>query len=98
MFILDRRQYGTQTLIKDRLSHLQGPAFLAYNDAAFSDADWEAIRTVSQSSKADDTEYVIHQKLYWVIILTPGDRKIGKHGLGSRAYYHVWPLSHDPLV
>ncbi|EJF60799.1 hypothetical protein DICSQDRAFT_181063 [Dichomitus squalens LYAD-421 SS1] len=71
VFVLDRRQFGTKTLIKDGLSHLQGPAFLAYNDAVFSDADWEAIRTVSESSKTGDTE------------------KIGKHGLGSRAYYHL---------
>ncbi|KAI0739602.1 hypothetical protein C8Q80DRAFT_1274667 [Daedaleopsis nitida] len=53
------------------MSHLQGPALLAYNDTTFSDADWEAIRTVSQSSKTTDTE------------------RIGKHGLGSRAYYHL---------
>ncbi|KAI0739601.1 hypothetical protein C8Q80DRAFT_1240735 [Daedaleopsis nitida] len=71
IFVLDHRQHPRASLIRPALSDLQGPALLAYNDTTFTDADWHAIRTVSQSSKIADTE------------------KIGKHGLGSRAYYHL---------
>lgn len=58
VFVLDRRQFGTKDLINEKLAGIQGPAFLAYNDAVFSDADWKAIRTVSQSSKTADNEFV----------------------------------------
>ena len=59
VFVLDRRRFGTSTLIHEKLAGIQGPAFLAYNDAVFSEADWEAIRTISQSSKGADSEYVV---------------------------------------
>ncbi|KAH9939666.1 uncharacterized protein BXZ73DRAFT_43603 [Epithele typhae] len=84
IFVLDAQHHPTDTLLRSALSHLQGPALLAFNDTVFKDKDWEGIRTVSQSSKKDE------------------DEKIGKHGLGSRAYYHLTDnpqyLSGDALV
>ena len=59
VFVLDRQQFGTKTLINETLPGIQGLAFLVYNDAVFSEADSGAIRPVSQSSKGTDNEYVV---------------------------------------
>lgn len=59
IFVLDHREYPSESLLRPKLDHLQGPALLAYNDTVFSVADWEAIRTVSQSSKSSDSEFVL---------------------------------------
>ena len=53
-FFLDCRQHGTTNLIEPALAQFQGPALLAYNDAAFSADDWEGIQSLQQSIKADD--------------------------------------------
>ena len=36
------------------LHRFQGPALFAYNDAAFSEWDWEGIQSLQQSGKAKD--------------------------------------------
>ena len=36
------------------MSHLQGPALYAYNDAVFSQEDWRGLRTLFDSIKAKD--------------------------------------------
>ena len=53
-FYLDHRQHGTQSLVHRDLERHQGPALLAYNDAEFEDADWEGIRNLQLSNKAED--------------------------------------------
>ena len=36
------------------LAGIQGPALLAYNDAEFSDKDWQSIQDLQQSVKTED--------------------------------------------
>ncbi|TFY59674.1 hypothetical protein EVG20_g7692, partial [Dentipellis fragilis] len=51
VLLLDRRNHPTHSLYNSTLADKQGPALLAYNDAQFSENDWEGIRTIYQSSK-----------------------------------------------
>ena len=59
-FILDHRDLPTLSpnLVDSRaqslLSNFQGPALLSYNDAVFTDSDWEGIRNLQQSGKVKD--------------------------------------------
>ena len=53
-FFLDYRQHGTASVIDPALARFQGPALLVYNDATFSDDDWEGIQNLQRSIKADD--------------------------------------------
>ncbi|XP_028291058.1 sacsin isoform X2 [Gouania willdenowi] len=54
VFIHDERSYGTESLWNDELQKFQGPALYAYNDAAFTDEDWEGIQNVGRSVKRND--------------------------------------------
>ncbi|XP_073710989.1 sacsin-like [Misgurnus anguillicaudatus] len=54
VFIHDERHYGTQSLWSEELRKYQGPALYAFNDAAFTDEDWEGIQKVGRSIKHDD--------------------------------------------
>ncbi|KAA1478287.1 hypothetical protein DENSPDRAFT_663492 [Dentipellis sp. KUC8613] len=58
VLVLDRRNHATQHLYTPILVDTQGPALLAYNDAGFSEADWEGIRTIHQSSKSNDSSKI----------------------------------------
>ncbi|KNC52147.1 sacs protein [Thecamonas trahens ATCC 50062] len=49
---LDKREFDTDSLAFPGLAPFQGPALLAYNDAVFSDADFESIQRVGDSGKA----------------------------------------------
>ena len=53
-FFIDSREHGTTSLVHPNLASYQGPALLAYNDAQFSDEDWEGIQTLQRSVKAED--------------------------------------------
>ncbi|XP_057707714.1 sacsin [Corythoichthys intestinalis] len=53
-FIHDERSYGTQSLWTDALGKFQGPSLYSYNNAPFSDEDWEGIQAVGRSVKRDD--------------------------------------------
>ena len=53
-FILDDRQHEQLDLIHDETARFQGPALLAYNDAQFTERDWEGIQTPQCSIKAKD--------------------------------------------
>ena len=53
-FYLDSRQHGTGTVISHSLDKFQGPALLAYNDAVFTEKDWQSIQDMQQSVKAED--------------------------------------------
>uniref|UniRef100_A0AAZ1Y2T0 Sacsin/Nov domain-containing protein n=1 Tax=Oreochromis aureus TaxID=47969 RepID=A0AAZ1Y2T0_OREAU len=57
-FIHDERSYGTEKLWTKDLGKYQGPALYAYNDATFTDKDWEAIQMVGRSVKRDDLNKV----------------------------------------
>ncbi|XP_051762625.1 sacsin [Ctenopharyngodon idella] len=54
VFIHDERHYGTQSLWTEELEKYQGPALYAFNDAAFTEEDWEGIQRVGRSIKQDD--------------------------------------------
>ncbi|CAG5865500.1 unnamed protein product [Menidia menidia] len=54
VFIHDERCYGCESLWTDELGKYQGPALYAYNNAAFSDDDWERIQKAGRSGKLND--------------------------------------------
>ncbi|XP_073701122.1 LOW QUALITY PROTEIN: sacsin-like [Garra rufa] len=54
VFIHDERHYGTHSLWTEELRKYQGPALYAFNDATFTDEDWEGIQRVGRSIKQDD--------------------------------------------
>ncbi|KAJ7137800.1 inositol-pentakisphosphate 2-kinase-domain-containing protein [Mycena epipterygia] len=53
-FILDLRTHPSGSLVDPDLINSQGPALLAVNDSLFTEADWNAIRTIHNSSKTED--------------------------------------------
>ena len=59
-FILDHRELHTLSpnLVGphalDLLNRFQGPALFAYNNAGFTESDWEGIQNLQQSGKAKD--------------------------------------------
>ncbi|KAI8499261.1 hypothetical protein Bbelb_230250 [Branchiostoma belcheri] len=53
-FLYDQTQYGTRTLHSPKLAPYQGPALCAYNDARFTEQDWENLRNTSRSAKKAD--------------------------------------------
>ncbi|XP_077392904.1 sacsin [Festucalex cinctus] len=53
-FIHDERSYGTKNLWTDTLGRFQGPALYSYNNAPFTDEDWEGIQAVGRSVKRND--------------------------------------------
>uniref|UniRef100_A0A8C2J3U8 Sacsin/Nov domain-containing protein n=1 Tax=Cyprinus carpio TaxID=7962 RepID=A0A8C2J3U8_CYPCA len=52
VFIHDERHYETHSLWTEELRKYQGPAL--YDDAAFTEEDWEGIQRVGRSIKQDD--------------------------------------------
>ena len=54
-FYLDNSQHETTSLVDPKLGPFyEGPALLAYNDALFTDEDWEGIQNLECSIKAED--------------------------------------------
>lgn len=53
-FYIDNRQHRTSSCINERLAKHHGPALMAFNDAVFTDLDWEGIRRLHDSIKAED--------------------------------------------
>ncbi|XP_026232042.1 sacsin [Anabas testudineus] len=58
VFIHDERSYGTKSLWTEELGKYQGPALYAYNNAAFTDDDWEGIQMAGRSVKRNDPNKV----------------------------------------
>uniref|UniRef100_A0A3P8T7B4 HEPN domain-containing protein n=1 Tax=Amphiprion percula TaxID=161767 RepID=A0A3P8T7B4_AMPPE len=58
VFIHDERSYGTESLWTDELGKYQGPALYAYNNAAFTEDDWEGIQRAGRSVKRNDPNKV----------------------------------------
>ena len=50
--VWDGREHATDHLPDSRMSRLQGPALLFANDQVFTETDFEAIRSIGESSKA----------------------------------------------
>ncbi|XP_076434838.1 sacsin-like [Babylonia areolata] len=59
-FLLDEREntYSRSNLIDEKMADLQGPAIWAFNDAQFSDADFENIVKLGSGTKKDDSTKV----------------------------------------
>ncbi|KAF6756618.1 hypothetical protein DFP72DRAFT_893244 [Ephemerocybe angulata] len=57
-FALDYRTHPDGRLRDPRLSETQGPALLAFNNATFAENDWTALRSISASSKKEDTSKI----------------------------------------
>lgn len=55
---LDRRAYPSASLLDGALAPLQGPALLVFNDASFSEGDFESISHVGQSGKLEDANTI----------------------------------------
>ena len=53
-FIIDWRQHPCGTLLEPEMKHWQGPALLAYNNAMFTDQDFENICELAGGSKKSD--------------------------------------------
>ncbi|KAM3842985.1 sacsin-like [Diretmus argenteus] len=58
VFIHDERSYGDESLWTGELGKYQGPALYAYNNAAFTDEDWESIQATGRSVKRNDPNKV----------------------------------------
>ncbi|KAJ7475161.1 hypothetical protein B0H11DRAFT_2034382 [Mycena galericulata] len=58
IFVLDARTHGINFLVDPKLAPTQGPSLLAYNDALFSDEDWDALQSIHRSSKKTDTSKI----------------------------------------
>ncbi|KAJ6617959.1 hypothetical protein B0H10DRAFT_1947944 [Mycena sp. CBHHK59/15] len=58
VFVLDSGTHGTRFLVDPGLAATQGPSLLAYNDALFSDDDWDALQSIHRSSKKTDTSKI----------------------------------------
>ncbi|XP_076026169.1 sacsin-like [Genypterus blacodes] len=58
VFIHDERNYGTESLCTEGLGKYQGPALYVYNNADFSDEDWEGIQAAGRSVKRNDPNKV----------------------------------------
>ncbi|XP_061579672.1 sacsin-like [Cololabis saira] len=54
VFIHDERSYGTDSLWTDELRKYQGPALYVYNNADFTDEDWDRIQKAGRSGKLKD--------------------------------------------
>ena len=51
--MLDLRSHGTETLLAPLTASFQGPALVTYNDAVFTDRDFESIQHIGGSRKTD---------------------------------------------
>ena len=53
-FLVDWRQGPTESLFSPEMKHCQGPALWAYNDAVFTDKDFENINKLAGATKVED--------------------------------------------
>ncbi len=54
IFLYDETQHPTNYLYRDSLKKFNGPALYVYNDATFTDEDWDNIQKPQQSGKQED--------------------------------------------
>ncbi|DBA01824.1 TPA: LOW QUALITY PROTEIN: hypothetical protein N0F65_002940 [Lagenidium giganteum] len=73
---LDRRQHGCDKLAFGKLEGFQGASLLAYNNAVFTDADFQSIQRIGDSLKKDTSKG-------W---------KTGRFGVGFNSVYHLTDL------
>jgi hypothetical protein len=54
--VLDCRVHGTSRLATPVLAQLQGPALLCFNDAQFTETDFQSIQRIGDSLKKEDSK------------------------------------------
>jgi sacsin len=74
--VLDERSHPTAALASPALASLQGPALLCYNDAQFSEVDFQSIQRIGDSLKKEESQ----------------GAKTGRFGVGFNSVYHVTEL------
>ena len=52
--LFDATSYGTVSLVSPELALFQGPALYCYNNAEFTDEDWEGLQRLMRSNKHDN--------------------------------------------
>ena len=57
-FLLDYSSYPCDQLADPKFSVCQGQALYAWNNAKFTDSDWEGIHSIGTSGKVDDVNKV----------------------------------------
>ena len=53
-FLFDATSYGTSSLVSPGLACFQGPALYCYNNAVFTEEDWEGLQSLMRSKKKDN--------------------------------------------
>jgi hypothetical protein len=74
--MLDYRSHGTSSLVAPKTGAFQGPSLNTYNDAVFTDTDFESIQHIGGSKKTEATART----------------KTGRFGVGFNSSYHVTDL------
>ncbi|KAJ8612133.1 hypothetical protein CTAYLR_002440, partial [Chrysophaeum taylorii] len=74
---VDERVHGTKTCVDARLCEFQGASLLAYNDARFTERDFQSIQRLGDSLKRDEGG---------------STTKTGRFGIGFNSVYHVTDL------
>lgn len=75
-FCLDKRNYSTNKIASQSLAEFQGPSLLIYNDACFTETDFQSIQRIGDSLKKTDEQ----------------KSKIGRFGIGFNSVYHLTDL------
>ncbi|KAG9061065.1 hypothetical protein KI688_007694 [Linnemannia hyalina] len=57
-FWLEPRSFGTETVLSKQMAAWQGPALMIYNDAEFSDKDFDALCRLGVGNKKEDTSKI----------------------------------------
>ncbi|KAF8946486.1 hypothetical protein BGZ47_000428 [Haplosporangium gracile] len=57
-FWLDSRSFGTDKILSKQMATWQGPALMIYNDAEFSDKDFDALCRLGVGNKKEDTSKI----------------------------------------
>ncbi|XP_030627941.1 sacsin-like [Chanos chanos] len=58
VFISDERTFDVESLWSDKMGRYQGPALFAFNNAVFTDEDWQGIQSSGRSVKRDNPNKV----------------------------------------
>ncbi|KAF9190474.1 hypothetical protein BGZ50_000207 [Haplosporangium sp. Z 11] len=58
VFMLDKRSFGETKVLSKQMAAWQGPALVIYNDAEFSEKDFEALSNLGVGSKRKDTSKI----------------------------------------
>jgi sacsin len=51
--LLNTHSYGTRSLLDPRMADWQGPSLCVFNDAAFTERDFQNVARIGQASKLD---------------------------------------------